>query len=135
MYCLKTVLTRKEQKVYAKRKLPDKGEDLKSERVYLIVLHHKGKTVIKIGTTNDIRRRLYEHMGYYKVDITVCWVSPKFSKYTTLRVEDMNKAIYKTIPFWEWIKKDRFIIPDDTPSVIVKVKKDYHIPILKYVES
>ena len=77
-------------KCFAERELPEKST--RGEYNYLLVIHYKnGKKTIKIGTTNNMARRMYEHLGAYRANITVCWISPYFSKYTTLRVEDNFK--------------------------------------------
>lgn len=104
----------------------------KGEHNYLLTLHYDDKLIIKIGTTKNMMRRLYELLGEYKIDITICWVSPNYSKATTISAEDKNREIFKQCPGWEWIKQDRFVIPHNTSEITFRVRKDYRIPIIRY---
>lgn len=117
-------------RVFSNCKLPKKSE--RGEYVYVITIHYPDRNVFKIGTTNDIRRRIYEHLGSYKEDITICWISPHYSKYTTLRVEDRNKDRYKQNIDLGYIRNDRFSYPIAINEVIVKVKKEYRVPLIRY---
>ena len=126
---MREVLKRKTHRVFGVRDLPQKSE--RGEYNYLLTIYDPDKLIIKIGTTNNMEKRMYEHLGYYETDIIVCWISPHYSKYTTLRVEDKNKEVFKNHDGWIWIKNDRFIIPDDTQEIIIKVRKEYHIPIVR----
>ena len=81
----------------------------------------------KIGTTNDVLRRMKEHVKYYNEDITILWVSPKYSKYTTLRVEDRMKEKWIAEGQWEYHNNDRFTIPKGTKEVRIVVKKEWVI--------
>jgi predicted GIY-YIG superfamily endonuclease len=117
--------------VFSNSKLPKKSD--KGEYVYVINIHYPDKSVFKIGTTNNVERRLYEHLGSYKEDITVCWISPHYSKYTTHRVEDKNKDRYKKNIDLGYIRNDRFSYPVEVVNeIIVKVKKEYKIPLIRY---
>lgn len=89
------------------------------------------KVTYKIGTTNDPVGRMKEHLRYYKFqyDIEVLWISPRYSKYTTLRIEDRMKRWWIEKGEWEYIRNDRFIIPDHVKEVVVTVRKDYIIQI------
>ena len=111
--------------LYSKVKIPTRKGDYN----YLLRVDNGFKWV-KIGTTNDMLRRMKEHMKYYDSDITIIWISPPYSKYTTLRVEDRNKALWiKEHPDWQYINNDRFIIPDTVNEIVIKVIKEYHIRI------
>lgn len=123
---MKVVVTRKGTNVFAKKKLPQGGE-----RFYILILHYPDELMLKIGTTNNPERRLYELLGSYKVDITVCWVSPKYTKSTTIIAEDRVREMFKTFDNWEWIRLDRFIIPNDTKEVTFKIRKEYTIELNK----
>lgn len=136
MEVVKQRLLEKENKnvrVFSDKKLPKKSE--RGEYVYLITIHYPDKNVFKIGTTNNVERRIYEHLGNYKEDITVCWVSPRYSKYTTHRVEDRNKDTYKKNVSLGYIRNDRFSYPIELDEVMVKVKKEYKIPLVRYSGS
>lgn len=122
------VLKRKNNLCFSDKKLPTKSE--RGEYNYLILIHSNNtKTkIIKIGTTNDIARRMYEHLGYYQKDITILWISPHYSKYTTLRVEDITKNNLKSCGY-KWIRNDRFEVPKELSEIVIKVKKEYRIRI------
>lgn len=85
----------------------------------------------KIGTTDRPLDRLKEHLRNYKYqfDIDVLWFSPRYSKYTTLRIEDKQKQWWIENTEWEYVRNDRFIIPDYVKEVTVTVRKDYIIQI------
>lgn len=94
---------------------------------YLLRLHLNGENIIKIGTTNNIQRRMKEHLRSYKCNLTLLWISPIYSKYTTLRVEDSNIRSFREKIDWYYIRNDRFKIPKDVRKVVIKVRKEYHI--------
>lgn len=123
---MKKVLTRNNNWVKCEYELPKKSE--KGEFNYVLRIHERGKRVIKIRTTNDMKRRMYEHLGYYEKNITVCWISPRYSKYTTLRVEDRTRQELIDMGL-QFIRNDRFVVPKELKSIDVKVRKIYHIPI------
>lgn len=122
------VLKRKNNCVFSEKKLPTKSK--RGEYNYLILIHSSNpKTkIIKIGTTNDMTRRMYEHLGYYNKDITILWISPHYSKYTTLRIEDKTKSNLKSCGY-RWIRNDRFEVPKELTEITIKVRKEYHIRI------
>lgn len=122
------VLERCGNKVFAEKELPTKSK--KGEYNYLILIHSDDSKIkiIKIGTTNNIARRMYEHLGYYRKDITILWISPHYSKYTTLRVEDNTKNNLKSCGY-KWIRNDRFEVPQELTEIVIKVRKEYHIRI------
>lgn len=113
---------------YEYAKLPKVAKTEKGYN-YVLRLHKDGEVIIKIGTTNNMERRLYEHLGAYKTDITVLWISPEYSKYTTLMVEDRNKKKYRERKSWKYIRNDRFLIPKNVKEIIVTVRKEYCIKI------
>ena len=85
----------------------------------------------KIGTTDRPLDRMKEHLRAYKYefDIEILWFSPHYSKYTTLRIEDRMKEWWIEQTEWEYIRNDRFIIPDTVKEIIITVRKDYIIRI------
>lgn len=93
-----------------------------------------GNRVIKIGTTNDMLRRMKEHEQYYadkdtktKANIYILWYKEVKSKYTTLRVEDENKEIWKKNLNYKYIRNDRFIVPKWVDKINVKIRKNYEV--------
>ena len=81
----------------------------------------------KIGTSNDVLRRMVEHATSYKEPIYVLWVSPLLSKYTTLRIEDRQKQEWIDGKPWDYIKNDRFIIPKGVDRVGIRIRKIYEV--------
>ena len=59
--------------------------------IYFIRIGEPDKRLFKIGTTNNMNRRMNEHKRYYKEDVTILGVIPVTSEYTTLRVEKQTK--------------------------------------------
>ena len=108
-------------------KIPEKEGDY----LYLIKLNslETEEIIYKIGTTCHPLRRLTDLLRSYnfEYDIEIIWFSPPLAKFTTLRVEENTKKQWKKI--WKYIPNDRFQIPSDVSQVIIKIKKDYIIPI------
>ena len=118
--------------VYANQIIsPIKIPEKEGNYLYLIKLNSlKTEEIIyKIGTTCRPLRRLTDLLRSYnfEYDIEIVWFSPPLAKFTTLRVEENTKNQWKQI--WEYIPNDRFRIPSDISQVIIKIKKDYIIPI------
>lgn len=93
-----------------------------------------GDRVIKIGTTNNMLRRMKEHEKYYadkdtktKANIYVLWYKEVKSKYTTLRVEDENKEEWKGNLNYKYIRNDRFVVPEWVDKINVKIRKNYEV--------
>lgn len=94
--------------------------------IYFVRIGEPNKRLFKIGTTNNMDRRMKEHKRYYKEEITVLGVIPVTSEYTTLRVEKQTKEKWRNdFPEWEYMRNDRFIIPEDVTEVEIKVRKVY----------
>lgn len=88
-----------------------------------------GKRIVKIGTTNNIKRRMSQELRQYKQNITILWVSPAYTKYTTLRVEDKMKNVWKSYSDWRYIPNDRFEVPEDITGFTITVRRDWPIEI------
>lgn len=98
--------------------------------LYFLQIGSPKNRLYKIGTTSNIARRMKEHRRYYKEDITILWYKKVKSKYTTLRVEDNQKAEWiETEKDWECLRNDRFILPKSQASVKVRIRKIYEIPL------
>lgn len=95
--------------------------------LYFIQIGDPEERLFKIGTTNNINRRMLEHRRTYKKDIHVLWVSPTYKKSTTLLVENKMKATWKEQEGMEYIPKDRFIINENIQKITIKVRKEYVI--------
>lgn len=93
--------------------------------IYLLRVGEPQERLFKIGTTNNIDRRIKEHKRYYKKDVHLLGYIPVKSEYTTLRVEKQTKELWKTLPDWTYMRNDRFIIPEGIEKVQIKVRKIY----------
>lgn len=96
-----------------------------------------GEFVLKIGTTNDLKRRRYQHNTAYRkpsskvqmpkdCNFEYLWTK-ELSKNNTHRYEDLNKAIWQGMGFGEYVENDRFVFDCKPESCIIKIKKVYHI--------
>ena len=102
------------------------GKDF--QYVYFLRIGDPQERLFKIGTTNDLRRRMLEHERNYKKPVTVLWFSPKLrGRFTSLKVEEDNKEKWIAGTNWEYLRNDRFIIPPEVDSVKITIKKDYFV--------
>ena len=90
-------------------------EDRKSNTVWL-----------KCGITCNPKERMKAHYHMYGI-VCLLWVSPIFSKYTAGKVEDEFKDFTRNHLAWEYIRNDRFIMPDGITTIEVRVRKTYTI--------
>ena len=98
--------------------------------IYFIRIGEPADRLFKIGTTNDLDRRMKEHKRYYKKDVAVLGVIPVTSEYTTLRVEKNTKELWReNHPNWQYLRNDRFIIPEDVTEIEIKVRKIYRFAV------
>ena len=102
---------------------------MNKDHVYFIRIGARDANLYKIGTTNNIERRMHEHERKYKQPIEVLWVSPPYSKYTTLRVEDTTKEKWRAQSGFHYIPNDRFVIEPSINQVKIKVRKEWTIDI------
>ena len=106
---------------------------------YLYVGHYideEGNYILKIGTTNEPKRRQTEHNRNYKRAKTHTmpkensfeydWLLP-LSKYNTLRFEDRNRRKWQKENIGEFIRNDRFVCHEKPHSVEVTIRKTYVI--------
>ena len=120
---MQQIYTSKYGSIFSRIKIPKKEGDY----VYFIQIGTVNERLFKVGTTNNVLRRMKEHNKYYKKDIYILWVSPCYSKYTTLRVEDNTKKIWSTLAGFTYKRNDRFIISPIVTKVEIKVRKIYEI--------
>ena len=115
-------------KIYSSVKIPKPPlKGIHKGYIYFIRIGKIENRKFKIGTANNVLRRLLEHCNYYKEEIFLLWVSPICSKYTTFRVEDYQKDLWKLNIDWIYIENDRFLIPFDVYQITIKIKKEYVI--------
>ena len=106
---------------------------------YLYVGHYIDKNgfyILKIGTTNDLKRRAQEHTRNYKKSPNFAmpadgvfiydWWCP-LSKYNTLRYEDRNRAKWISENVGEFVRNDRFILHSPIEFVEIVIRKTYKI--------
>lgn len=92
--------------------------------------------ILKIGTTDDLKRRAYEHNHNYRKAKThtmprdekfeYIWTLP-LSKYNTLRFEDRNRQRWIDEHFGDFIRNDRFVFAEKPARAIIKIRKEYEI--------
>ena len=98
-----------------------------------------GNKILKIGTTNDLKRRQYEHNRNYKRakqytmpkedSFQYIWTLP-LSKYNTLRYEDRNRKAWQEMGIGEFVRNDRFVIAETLAEVEIKIRKTYKIALI-----
>lgn len=98
--------------------------------IYFVRIGEPCERLFKIGTTNDMDRRMKEHKRYYKKDVAVLGVIPVTSEYTTLRVEKNTKEMWKQNKDWVYLRNDRFIIPKDVTEITIKIRKEYRFAVV-----
>lgn len=95
-----------------------------------------GRYILKIGTTNDLKRRAQEHTRNYRraKDYTMPtdqkfeydWHCP-LSKYNTLRYEDKNRNLWQEIGYGSFVRNDRFCCEMKPEIVKITIRKTYEI--------
>lgn len=112
---------------------------MSKDKEFLYVGHYvdtEGNYVLKIGTTNDLKRRAQEHTRNYrratahtlaKDDLFVYdWWTP-LSKYNTLRYEDNNRKLWQTNDFGEYVRNDRFVFVHKPAAATIVIRKTYTV--------
>lgn len=109
------------------------------EKEFLYVGHYvdmKNRYILKIGTTNDLKRRQQEHTRNYRK--ANCYTMPpesifqydwflSLSKYNTLRYEDRNRERWKNEEVGRFVRNDRFCCDKKPQKVTVTIRKTYEI--------
>lgn len=109
------------------------------DKEYLYVGHYvdkQGNYVLKIGTTNDLKRRQAEHTRNYQraktntlpkgENFVYDWHLP-LSKYNTLRYEDKTRKQWQEEGIGQFVRNDRFLCRQKPTQVTVTIKKTYTI--------
>ena len=110
------------------------------EKEYLYIGHYTdtaGNYILKIGTTNDLKRRKREHTSNYRkaknytmpreqeFEYDFCL---QLSKYNTLRYEDKNRLAWQEQGIGDFVRNDRFNCGQHKPqNVYLKIRKTYTI--------
>lgn len=102
----------------------------KKDCFYVSLIHQMGEKLIKIGITNDLARRFYEHLHnptYGNTDMTILLAIPCASEYAAKRLEDKVRDYLIKLGYYH-LPKDRFYIPDNVHEIAIKhVRKTYVI--------
>ena len=112
---------------------------MENSKEFLYVGHYfdeNGTYILKIGTTNDLKRRAQEHTRNYRRAKTHTmppdqkfeydWAHP-LSKYNTLRYEDRNRQAWQDQEVGVFIRNDRFVCAEKPPAVVIRIRKEYTI--------
>ena len=126
-------MTENEQKIIEKAQ--KMGKDLFYIGHYVSTT---GEYVLKIGTTNDLRRRRTEHNQNYRKakthtlppneEFLYDWFIP-LSKYNTLRIEDRVREAFQSLGLGIFVKNDRFVCDRKPDFVEITIRKTYKIPL------
>lgn len=107
---------------------------------YVYVGHYTdidGNYILKVGTTNNIRRRTCEHTAAYKEkkkyqmpkdgQFVMDWYRPVSYK-NSIKTEDRTRQAWKNEGIGQFIPKDRFNCGATPPrQVKVKIRKEWTI--------
>lgn len=109
------------------------------DKEFLYVGHYydiNNNYILKIGTTNDLKRRRTEHNYNYRKaktntmprenEFEYDWTLP-LSKYNTLRYEDKNRKKWQELAVGVFIRNDRFVCAEKPTEVEVSIRKTYKI--------
>lgn len=109
------------------------------DKEFLYVGHYydiNNNYILKIGTTNDLKRRKTEHNYNYRKaktntmprenEFEYDWTLP-LSKYNTLRYEDKNRKKWQELAVGVFIRNDRFVCAEKPLEVEVSIRKTYKI--------
>jgi outer membrane usher protein FimD/PapC len=109
------------------------------DKEFLYVGHYydiNNNYILKIGTTNDLKRRKTEHNYNYRKaktntmprenEFEYDWTLP-LSKYNTLRYEDKNRKKWQELAVGVFIRNDRFVCAEKPTEVEVSIRKTYKI--------
>ena len=112
---------------------------MQNPKEYLYVGHYfdtEGRFMLKIGTTNDLKRRKTEHTRNYRH--AKLYTMPKdqefqydavikLSKYNTLRFEDRTRTAWQEQNIGKFVRNDRFCCDSKPEFVQVTIRKTYTI--------
>lgn len=112
---------------------------MQNPKEYLYVGHYvdtEGRYILKIGTTNDLDRRKYEHTrNYHRAKLYKMPKDQEFqydaaiklSKYNTLRYEDRTCKAWQEKNIGEFVRNDRFCCGSKPEFVQITIRKTYTI--------
>ena len=112
------------------------------DKEWLYVGHYidiNGNYILKVGTTNDLKRRRTEHTRNYKKSPNYTMPADgtfeydfyiPLSKYNTLRYEDKNRALWQEQNIGEFVRNDRFFCETKPNFVEIRIKKTYIVQLV-----
>lgn len=86
-----------------------------------------GRNWLKTGKAIDVAKRMKQHANKYKTEVTLLWVSQAYSVYTALKAEKLFILLGKENLEWEYVRNDRFFVPEDCKVIEFTVRKTYLI--------
>lgn len=105
------------------------------ESFYIGVYYIENGQVLKIGTTNNLKRREKEHQrgipklkNYPGKGYKMLW-EIRLSKANTLKTEAQMRQKMKEHPNLKFIANDRFAVIGEIPEIELTIRKTYKIPI------
>ena len=110
-----------------------------NSKEFLYVGHYvdtDGNYMLKVGTTNDLKRRAQEHTrNYHRTKVHTMPADTKFeydwslplSKYNTLRYEDKTRESWQRQHVGEFVRNDRFRCDNKPDFVEITIRKTYKI--------
>lgn len=104
-------------------------------------IDENNRFLLKIGTTDNLKRRQTEHNRNYKKPsskyrmpegntFNYIWALP-LSKYNTLRYEDKNRQKWQDMEIGQFVRNDRFLLETIPDFVEITIRKTYKIPLGK----
>ena len=110
---------------------------MKKEFLYVgYYIDEDGQTILKVGTTNNLKVRQAQHTRNYRTAkhhpmekdgrFTYLWSIP-LSKYNTHRYEDKTKERWIEAEVGEYIRNDRFVCREGLEKVTVTIRNTYEI--------
>ncbi len=95
-----------------------------------------GHYILKIGTTDNLRRRRTEHNQNYRkskthpmkpgTEFEYDWFLP-LSKYNTVRIEDRTRTALRDKYGENFVRNDRFVFPVKPAEIRITVRKTYTV--------
>ena len=100
-------------------------------------IDENNRFLLKIGTTDNLKRRQTEHNRNYKKPsskyrmpegntFNYIWTLP-LSKYNTLRYEDKNRQKWQDMEIGQFVRNDRFLLETIPDFVEITIRKTYKI--------
>lgn len=133
---MKLVYNGRKNKVFSNVAIPKPFEDVTGKGYfYLIWLYGYDKDNnffkwLKGGITCNIIQRMCQHCGDRKGWVEILHISSAYSESTIRRIERSVRENLKNVEDFEFVRNDRFIIPENTEFEIkYAVRKEFTVPV------